>query len=135
MNTMGTESSGSALGGLIPLAILIFMIVSLWKVFSKAGEPGWVAIIPILNVYYLLKVAGKPGWWLILCFIPVLNLIPAILAPLGVSERFGKGVGFGIGLLFLPFIFYPILAFGSAQYGGGTEGASGNETAPSLSEG
>jgi hypothetical protein len=98
--------------------IVILMIASWWKMFSKAGQPGWAAIIPIVNFYFFCKVARRPGWWLILMFIPFVNLIIIIILCIDVAKAFGKGVGFGIGLIFLPFIFYPILAFGSAQYQG-----------------
>jgi len=114
---MQNESSGSPLGMIIPLAIFVFIIVSMWKVFSKAGQPGWAVLIPIYNLYVLCKVAAKPGWWVILMFIPVVNFVIGILVALGVAQQFGKGAGFGVGLIFLPFIFYPILAFGNATYG------------------
>lgn len=97
---------------------MVLMIASWWKMFSKAGQPGWAAIIPILNLYFFCKVAGRPGWWLILMFIPLVNFIIIIILCIDIAKAFGKGVGFGIGLIFLPFIFYPILAFGSAQYQG-----------------
>jgi len=100
------------------IAFVILMIAALWKVFSKAGHPGWVAIIPIVNTYFLIKVAGRPGWWLILMFIPLVNFIIWIILCIDVAKNFGKGTGFGIGLLFLPFIFFLILGFGSAQYQG-----------------
>ncbi len=100
------------------LAILIVMIAALWKVFAKAGEPGWAAIIPIYNVMVLLKISGKPLWWIILFIIPIANLIVSILASLGLSKNFGKSDGFGIGLALLPFIFFPILGFGSATFAG-----------------
>lgn len=103
-------------GVVIYLAILVFMIAALWRVFQKAGQPGWAAIIPIVNVYFMLLVAKKPGWWLILYFIPIVNIIIAILVNLAIAENFKKGVGFGIGLILLPIIFYPILGFGSATY-------------------
>jgi hypothetical protein len=103
---------------IIMFALAIFMIVAVWKVFSKAGEPGWAAIVPIYNVIVLLKIAGKPLWWIILFIIPVANLIVGILTALGLSKNFGKSDGFGIGLVFLPFVFYPILGFGSATYVG-----------------
>jgi ABC-type sulfate transport system permease subunit len=106
---------------LVELAILVFIFASLWKVFTKAGQPGWAVFIPIYNAYVLLKIAGKPGWWLILFFIPIVNIIVGILVAIAVSENFGKGIGFAIGLMFLPFIFYPILGFGDAQYTGGIE--------------
>jgi len=99
-------------------AFVILMTVSMWKIFTKAGQPGWASIIPIVNVYFLLKVAGRPGWWLILFFIPFVNVIVWIVLSIDVAKAFGKGVGFGIGLLLLPFIFYPVLAFGTAQHQG-----------------
>jgi hypothetical protein len=110
----------STLGTLVSLAVIILVIASLWKVFTKAGQPGWAALVPIFNAYVLCKVAGKPGWWVLLMLIPCVNLIIALLVALGVAEQFRKGAGFGIGLFFLPFIFYPILAWGDAQYGGST---------------
>jgi hypothetical protein len=92
------------------------MIAAMWKIFSKAGHPGWAAIIPIVNTYFLCKVAGRPGWWVILMFIPFVNFIIWIILCIDVAKNFGKGTGFGIGLLLLPIIFFPILGFGNAQY-------------------
>jgi hypothetical protein len=112
------SSAGSFLGLIIPLAILVLVIVAMWKVFTKAGQPGWAVLIPIYNAYVLCKIAGKPGWWVILLFIPLVNFVIAIILAIGVANNFGKGAGFGIGLAFLPMIFYPILAFGDATYGG-----------------
>jgi len=89
------------------------------KFFSRAGQPGWAAIIPIVNTYFVCKVAGRPGWWVILMFIPFVNFIIAIILCIDIAKSFGKGVGFGIGLILLPVIFFPILGFGSAQYQGG----------------
>jgi ABC-type sulfate transport system permease subunit len=111
-----SSGAGGAIGGLIMFLVMLFMIASLWKVFTKAGEPGWAAIIPIYNAYILCKIAGKPGWWLILMLIPLVNIIIGILVALDIAKNFSKGAGFGIGLAFLPFIFYPILGFGGAQY-------------------
>jgi hypothetical protein len=102
---------------LIPIGIFsLLMIASLWVIFTKAGQPGWAAIIPIYNVYIMLKIAGKPGWWLLLMLIPFVNFIIAILIAIGISENFGKKIEFAIGMILLPFIFYPILAFGDAKY-------------------
>ena len=101
---------------IVPMAIVIFMIAAVWKVYTKAGQPGWAVLIPIYNVYILLKIAGKPGWWLLLMFIPIVNVVIGILAVAGLSANFSKGGGFVIGLLLLPFIFYAILGFGSAKY-------------------
>ena len=99
-------------------AFAILMIAALWKVFTKAGQPGWAAIVPILNTYFLCKIAGRPGWWVILMLIPIVNFIIWIILCIDVAKSFGKGVGFAIGLLLLPFIFFLILGFGSAQYHG-----------------
>lgn len=112
--TNGGQGGGFVL--IIQIVLALLMIVSLWKVFVKAGQPGWAALIPIYNTYIMLKVAGKPGWWLILMFVPVVNIVVGILAIAGMAARFGKGVGFVFGLIFLPFIFLPILGFGSAEY-------------------
>ena len=104
---------------LIFLLIIIAIIAGIWKVFTKAGKPGWAAIIPIYNLIVLLEIAGKPLWWIILCFIPVVNFVAFILIGLGVAKNFGKSDGFGIGLGLLGFIFYPILGFSDATYQGG----------------
>jgi len=103
-------------GLLIWLAILIVVFAGVWKTFTKAGKPGWGAIIPIYNIILLLEIAGRPIWWIILFFIPLVNIIVAILVPIDIAKNFGKGIGFGLGLAFLGFIFFPILGFGSAQY-------------------
>ena len=118
MEDQAVATAGAVAGGFmfVYFAILILMVITMWKIFSKAGEPGWAAIIPIYNVYVLLKIAGKPGWWLLLFFIPVVSLVIAIIVLLGLSERFGKGGGFAAGLILLPIVFFPILAFGSATY-------------------
>lgn len=116
--TTTSGGGGSILGTLFALAILILIIASMWRVFTKAGQPGWAVFIPIYNVYVLCKVAGKPGWWVLLMLIPVVGFIIAILVTIGVAQQFGKGSVFSIGLILLPFIFYPLLAFGDATYGG-----------------
>jgi hypothetical protein len=112
------ESAGifGAFTTLVLLAFVLLIIASWWRIFTKAGWPGWAAIIPIYNAYVYLKIAGKPGWWLLLYFIPLVNVIIAIVVAVSFAERFGKGVGFALGLIFLGFIFYPILAFGEARY-------------------
>ncbi len=103
---------------LVYLAILVVIIAGMWKMFSKAGKPGWAAIVPIYNVIVMLEIVGRPLWWVILMFIPLVNFIIMILLSLDLAKSFGKGAGFGIGIAFLGFIFIPILGFGSAQYQG-----------------
>ena len=118
MNSSNAGAGIGLFGMLIYLGVIVLIVASLWKVFAKAGQPGWACLIPIYNVYVLCKVAGKPGWWVLLMLIPIVNFIIFLLVSLGVAEQFGKGAGFGIGLFFLGFIFYPILAFGDSAYGG-----------------
>jgi hypothetical protein len=97
-------------------AILIFYVVAYWRVYEKAGEPGWGAIVPFYNIYLLCKIAGRPGWWLILYFIPFVNLVIALVVSLDLAKAFSRSAGFGLGLWLLSFIFVPILGFGPAQY-------------------
>jgi hypothetical protein len=115
------EGIAAALGGflLIWLVLVILAIAGVWKTFSKAGEPGWAAIIPIYNIYVMLKIAGRPAWWLVvILLIPLVNLIMLIIVAIDIAKAFGKGAGFGLGLALLGFIFFPILGFGDAQYQG-----------------
>jgi len=88
----------------------------MWKIFTKAGQPGWAAIIPIYNIVVLLQVVKKPVWWILLMLIPLVNFIILILVFVELAKVFGKGAGFGVGLILLGFIFMPMLAFGDAQY-------------------
>jgi hypothetical protein len=108
----------SPVGMIIGLLIALLVIVAMWKVFTKAGQPGWASIIPIYNLYVWCKIVGRPGWWIILMFIPLVNFIIAIILSIDLAKSFGKGAGFGIGLALLGIIFWPILGFGSAQYQG-----------------
>jgi hypothetical protein len=117
--SFAASAGGSLFGSVVWLAVVVLMVVSMWKVFVKAGKPGWAAIIPIYNLVVLLEVAERPLWWIILFFIPIADLVVTIIVSLDVARLFGKGAGFGIGLWLLWFIFYPILAFGDAQYRGG----------------
>src|SRR5438309_11873875 len=100
----------------------ILIIAAWWKIFSKAGQPGWVSIIPIYNLYIWCKIVGRPWWWILLMLIPLVNLIILIILFIDLAKSFGKGAGFGIGLILLPIIFFPILGFGSAQYQGPAAG-------------
>jgi hypothetical protein len=106
----------SAIVGIFYLAFVVLVIAGFWKVFTKAGHPGWASLVPIYNAYVLLKIAGKPGWWLVLFLIPIVNFVIAIIVSIEVAKAFGKGGGFGVGLAFLGCIFYPILGFGDAKY-------------------
>lgn len=121
--------SGSACGSvfafLIALVIFVFIIASIWRVFTKAGQPGWGCLIPFYNIYLMLKIAGKPGWWLIFFFIPVINIVVQIVMTIDIARNFGRGGWFAAGLIFLPIIFFPILAFGDSVYIGADQPVGG----------
>ena len=103
---------------IVMLVIAAFFIACYWKIFTKAGQPGWAAIVPIYNLYILLQIVGRPAWWIILYLIPCVNIVVAILVYLDLARVFGKSTGFGIGLILLSIVFIPILAFGDAEYTG-----------------
>jgi len=111
-------AAGAAFGviGIVYLAVIVLIVAAMWKIFVKAGKPGWAAIIPIYNLIVLLEIAGRPLWWFLLMLIPLVNLVMFIIVAVDVARKFGKGIGFAIGMLILPFIFYPMLAWGDAQY-------------------
>ncbi len=99
-------------------ALVILQIIATWRIYEKAGQPGWASIIPFYNFYVLLKIVGKPDWWLIWIFIPMANIVIGIWVINLLSKSFGKDEAFTLGLIFLSFIFYPILGFGNAEYHG-----------------
>jgi Family of unknown function (DUF5684) len=111
-----STAAGVAIGVIVYVAVLVFEIAALWLVFTKADRPGWAAIIPFYNYYTILKVVGRPGWWLILFFIPIINFVVWIIVSIDMAKSFDKGTAFAVGLIFLPFIFIPILGFGPARY-------------------
>lgn len=113
---------GGGGGGLLFLFILLAIVVAViaggWKMFEKAGKPGWAFIVPIYNLIVLLEITGRPIWWIVLCLIPFVNFIVAIIVMVDLAKSFGKDVLFALGLIFLGFIFIPILGFGDAKYQG-----------------
>lgn len=114
----GMLAGCGVLGFIIWLALVIAVIAGLWKVFEKAGKPGWAAIVPIYNAIVMLEIVGRPIWWIVLFLIPIVNIVVAILVCIELAAKFGKSAVFGIGLAFLGFIFIPILGFGDARYQG-----------------
>ena len=99
--------------------IFIIVVIGLWKLFVKADEPGWAAIIPIYNYYVILKIVGRPWWWLLLLLIPIVNLIVSIIVAIDLAKSFGKDAAYGVILLWLfSVIGYLILGFGDAEYQG-----------------
>lgn len=106
----------SSIISVIYLAIIVLMVVSQWKVYQKAGQLGWACIVPIYNIIVLLKIINKPIWWIFMFFIPIVNIYFSVVMYIELAKKFGKGVGFALGLLLLSPIFFPILAFGDATY-------------------
>lgn len=111
-------SSGSEFAGIgiayvvIMLAISVLTIVSYWKMFVKAGKPGWAAIVPIYNFIVMCEIAEKPWWWVLLLCVPIANICAMVVVYNGIAKKFGKGTGYTVGMILLPVIFIPMLAFG-----------------------
>jgi hypothetical protein len=105
-----------ALSSLVSLGLTVVLIVAVWRIFAKAGLPGWVSLIPIYNLVKMLQLTGRSGWWILGMFVPFLNFFVAIRLVFDLARAFGRGVGFGFGLLLLSPIFIPILGFGDARY-------------------
>ncbi|MCI9585568.1 MAG: signal peptidase I [Bacilli bacterium] len=101
---------------IIGLVLGILTIVGMWKVFSKAGVPGWGAIIPFYNMYLLFKITMGNGWLFLLLLIPFVNFVMLIIVYVKLAAAFNKGAGYTLGLIFLSPIFIMMLGFGSAQY-------------------
>lgn len=99
------------------LIVAVMAIMATWVVYEKAGQPGWASIVPIYNMLVLLRIAGRPAWWLLLLMVPVVNVFVTMMLCMDLAVAFNKGIGFAAGLFFLSFIFFPILAFGDAEYG------------------
>jgi len=115
---LGITTGYNPMNSILFWVLMIIVIVGMWKMFEKAGKPGWASLIPIYNFIVLLEIVGKPLWWIVLMFIPIVNIIIAIWVTNLLAKSFGKSEAFTVGLIFLPFVFYPILGFGSAQYQG-----------------
>lgn len=123
----GTESTANAdvniavmlVGLVLYLGLIVFAILTMWKMYRKAGKPGWAAIVPIYNYVVLLEIVGRPLWWIILTFIPIVNIYVSLVVALDLAKSFGRSTAFGVGNFLVPFITYPILAFSKrTQYAG-----------------
>ncbi len=121
--TTTTDPAAAAVVGIaflvymiVVLAITLIMVVSLWKLFTKAGKPGWASIVPVYNTIMLLEVAGRPAWWFLLAFVPFFGIWVEIVVILDFVKSYGKSTGFGVFAIFFPYIAFPILAFSKAQY-------------------
>ncbi|MHB1336088.1 MAG: DUF5684 domain-containing protein [Candidatus Humimicrobiaceae bacterium] len=111
---------------LLYFTLIAFYIFCMWKIFVKAGKPGWAAIVPVYNILIELEITRLPWWFLLLMFVPLANFVILIFVMLALAKVFGKSTAFGIGLLFLSFIFIPMLAFGKDKYDSSAEGILGN---------
>jgi len=122
------ESSGilcALFGGvffLVYIGVLVFLIATYWKIYTKAGKPGWASIVPIYGTIVYMEIINKPAIWVLYLFIPFVNIYFGILSVIELAKVFGKDTGFAVGIIFLPFIFLPMLAFGDAQYQGAMAG-------------
>lgn len=129
-STPTSTSSGMSSGLLmflllIVLVVVVVMVVATWKIFVKAGKPGWAAIVPIYNTLVLLEVVGRPWWWILfflLGFIPfvggIVTLVISIIIYNDLSKSFGQGAGMTVLLVLVPFVGFPMLGFGNYQYHG-----------------
>src|SRR4051812_6985524 len=108
MNTHFIIASVGAFAGIAALLLLIviwlILLIGVWKVFVKGGQPGWACIVPIFNLFCLTKIAGKEWWWLLLCLIPLVNIVVGIMLVAAISRNFGKSGGFAAGMILLPWI-------------------------------
>jgi hypothetical protein len=106
------------LSTLVWLAVVGVLLAAYWQIFAKAGQPGWVSLIPFYNLIKLLHITGRSGWWIVGLMVPFLNFFVFIRLVFDLAKSFGRGVAFGFGLLLLSPIFIPVLAFGSSRYVG-----------------
>ena len=103
---------------LIVMAVSILMIIAMWRIFTKAGKPGWASLVPIYNMVVMMQIVGRPEWQVVLMFLPFAHIYISIVLPLDLAKSFGKTTGFGVLMIFFPAIMNPILAFGSSRYVG-----------------
>ncbi len=124
-STINGASGNTLVGGFLIAFVTFFIFVSIaaiisiiamWKIFTKAGQPGWASIIPVYNMIVMLEVIRRPLWWIVLMFIPFVNILISVVIARELARVFGKGRRFTAGLLVLPFIYYPLLGFGKSQY-------------------
>lgn len=160
-NSYGT---GLAIGGIIyliiSLAVSIFLIVGLWKLFKKCGKGGWEAIVPIYNFYILVEIAGLNWWWFLAYVSVFLIVIPgvAFVAPIAMlltnicvlynlSKKFHKGTGWFVASIFFSGILLPVLGYSSKDvydvnepvskngfFGNGSDSTNPTSNAPTQSQ-
>jgi len=120
-NINNIAASVSPAISLFSIVLAILILVALWKIFTKAGKPGWAIIVPVYNIWVLFEIVGYPGWWSVLSFVPIANFFTTIMIFVSyfkLGKLFGKGTGFSICLVLFPYITLPILGFGKSQFSG-----------------
>lgn len=118
------DDAGGAIAALMGMCcpcffVLIFIVpllAGMWKIFEKAGKPGWAAIVPIYNLWVLNEIAGKEVLWFILALVPCVNIVALVMIWMDVAKNFGKDPMYGLGLALLGPIFAPLLGFSNAKY-------------------
>lgn len=120
-----TAAQADPTSNILGLILAVVALVGLWKMFEKAGKPGWAAIVPIYNLWVLLEIVGRPAWWIVLFLIPFVNIVAAVIVTFDTVKAYGKGIGWGFLALFLPFIAYPYMGFSNdVKYVGKPGGAT-----------
>jgi hypothetical protein len=120
-------------------AFLFFLfVIGAYKVFEKAGRPGWAIFIPIYNLWTLADIGDKPGWWGLVTVLAIIRyndlnrnsailndfvnlftlvgLVLYVIISLNVAKNFNRTNSFGVFLVIVPFVGYPMLAFGPSPY-------------------
>ncbi|MFB6219963.1 MAG: DUF5684 domain-containing protein [Halolamina sp.] len=114
--TVPLQNPGGGAGGAVMLVVwfvvMVATIAGMWKTFEKAGEPGWAAIVPLYNFYVVIKIGGNAWWYLLLLFVPLVNILVNVKIFVDLAKAFDQGIGFGLGIWVLPFVFLPLLGFG-----------------------
>jgi hypothetical protein len=109
---MSSSSMSSMIYPIVLFAMVFLTLAAMWRLFVKAGEPGWKSIVPIYNMAVLLRLVGRPQWWVLLLLVPVVNIIVSIVLCFDTA----KALGTGFGIMILGPIFFMWLAFGDARY-------------------
>ena len=101
---------------IVCIVLGVILLVSMWKIFAKAGKPGWASIVPFYNLYVLYEISWGKGIYFLLLLVPFVNAFIGILTLYKLGQNFGKSTGFIIGMILLPIIFMPLLAFGDSAF-------------------
>ena len=124
------DEAGSVVLIVVYVALGVLYFASFWRIFTKAGQPGWAGLIPIYNYIVLMRIIGRPWWWVLLFLVPIVNIIVLFIVFIDLAKSFGRSTGFGVGLALLGIIFLPILAWGPATYQGPAAATSTSSAMP-----